>query len=424
MGRNGRYDGPGVGGGLARGALVAGLLLLPIVGAGRRCIAFEGDAELLRLVRNGYQANVEKVTTWQGSAEIETHTENIGFDKRTIRSHVDFVYDRDQHAARWNWRSIDDSAIVGDQQKDLSEYIVNKMVKGDRLYRFGPFEPERQDHAYVLNVNSKAGFRPVNTSDDFDVMAHLTHPRGTHMSSLVEMLDHYYGFTDESDWPARVAQEGSRVIFEIKTDVLVNHYEFDLSQGCTLVRYFGSGMDVTDEWTYEYEQQDGAFVPRRYVYKNVNTKEPQRPRTRVRKTVFTRNVVNQPVPPSEFDIAKLGVQPGDAISDRLIGVTYGYKSHPALSMDQDVLLADAADETLPEEGPDVTKPPGPQQGSPGQEAVAETNAPPAVHETVAAKVEPTNSHSTTTIALVFLVALSVVATGAIIAMRNRAKEVS
>jgi hypothetical protein len=291
--------------------------------------SWRGDRELLRLVRDGCQANAERVYTWCGRAEVTTHTDNRGYDHRQIKSEVEFAYDRQRQATRWNWLTAEDVIETNGKKRASKPQFVNKLLKDGRVHRFGPYDTVRKARVYTLNIDAAGGFRPVNTSDDFDPMVFLRSPVGTHAQPIVDMLDYYYKHGEIPDVDMEVTRKDDKVALQLVDSSIVRIYEFDLSQGCTLISYRGSDPEVTVTWKYEYEEIDGAFVPKRITYGNEN-RTGDKPTKRVRDVYFLQNTVNRPVPESEFAFERLGVQSGDLISDRLIGVTYAYKETPPL----------------------------------------------------------------------------------------------
>lgn len=319
---------------IVRTRLLSLVVLLAAFGSNGPAVSapLQGDKELLMIVRDAYQANIERVATWQGHAEVKSESENLGYDRRRIESQVGFVYDRERQAVRWNWLDSADEAVVDNKTTRFRRSFVNKMLRNGTLYRLGPFDAVRKDTPYTLNINSSDGFRAVNTSDDFDPMLFLTHPTGNGGPSMVELLNMYYDNSDDPDIDATVTRKGDKVILHVDNESasLITHLEFDLLQGCALVSYSVSTPMITQTRTYEYEQISGVFVPKRFIYEHDTRKEGAKTKTRMREVVFTQNSINEPIPESEFSFESLGVQPGDRISDRLMGVAYAYKAIPKL----------------------------------------------------------------------------------------------
>lgn len=319
---------------ILRPRLLSLVVLLVMFGSDTSGVSapLQGDRELLRIVRDGYQANIERVITWQGYAEVTSQSENMGYDRRKMESRVEFVYDRGRQAVRWNWMTSADEAVVDNTPKRLRRTFLNKMLKDGTLYRFGPFDPVRKDKPYTLNIDSMDGFRAVNTSDDFDPRVCLTHPTGSNGPSIIDLLNMYYDKSDDPDIDAKVTRDGNKVILHVDNESasLVTRLEFDLTRGCALISYSVAAPVGGQTHSYEYEQSNGAFVPKRFIYKLETRAEGARTKTRVREMVFTRNSVNEPIPESEFSLESLGVRPGDHISDRFIGVAYAYKAMPPL----------------------------------------------------------------------------------------------
>lgn len=303
--------------------LMAGLLLW-----GSRNAFCQSNAELLRMVQKGYQANLEKLRTWQGKAQVRLLAENWGqCDKIAIDSDVDFVFDADRKAVRWNYRQTSKARHEGGEAVELPRIFSNKMTRDGKVFLMGPYDaPREEGQNHYLTIDSADSYKVENTAYDFHPLLYFTHPTGLG-SSLLDTLQFYSEVLQTPDPKHKVIREGSRVTLQVTNEELeiVNRYTFDLSQGCNLVEYYGSDPRITDTWTIEYTQVNGVFVPVKHAHANEDkTKDPLK-RT-VREAYFVTNVVNEPVPEEAFALEKLGVRAKDVINDKIVGVRYSYKN--------------------------------------------------------------------------------------------------
>jgi len=81
------------------------------------------------------------------------------------------------------------------------------------------------------------------------------------------------------------------------------------------------------EWTYE--EKDGVWIPKTWT-KIIEWDPPAFDGcTKYTRTVmFVENILNRPVPASEFSLDKLGVKVGDKVSDHKLGFPYQYVGTP------------------------------------------------------------------------------------------------
>ena len=286
----------------------------------------QGDKELLRLIAFGYQANRDKISTWQGDARMSVMaTGRPAYDKRWITLSATYVYDAKAGATRWNWVCDEDKWEKGGKQgHNPDPYIKNGMLKGEALYEFGPVTPKTMKHPLYLRVYPAQKAPRTDYSAAFDPMFYFN---CVYPHDISAMLNGYYKNDAHSEIFLMITRNGNRVVIEErdrKEDPSdTKRYEFDLANGFNVVSYFARDQHLTVNWTLEYDRQNGVYVPKRAVHHN-EEKVEGRIQTFDREVVFTRSVVNQPVDPAEFGLDKLGVQPGNVVQDTRLGIDYTY----------------------------------------------------------------------------------------------------
>ena len=292
----------------------------------------EGDKELLRLIAQGYEANLEKISTWQGEARIDYfHTyereeikKHLEYDKRWCKESAVFVYDGKLGATRWNWTLLEDrSEKDGQEKKSVEPLLKNCMLKDGAFYKFGLIRPHTTKPPYYLFIYPPEVGEGGGLSDHFDPLYYFRCVR----PDMPKNLMFYYNEADNPDMLGTITREGNLVTFERTLTGTINRFQFDLSKGCNVVSYVGEDTLVKASWTFEYEEIDGVFVPKKAVRHSERTVEgAAQPEIFHREVEFTRNIINQPVDPAEFDLDKLGLQPGDIVKDTRANITYIYKA--------------------------------------------------------------------------------------------------
>ena len=91
---------------------VSVLLLLLSLSTVQTCFGeIRGDIELLRTVADGYEANLAKLKTWRGQANI-TSSISVGSGQEIVERKGEykavFLIDRSRDAIRWTWFTIEE----------------------------------------------------------------------------------------------------------------------------------------------------------------------------------------------------------------------------------------------------------------------------------------------------------------------------
>jgi len=283
----------------------------------------EGDPELLRITAKAQTENRNRIESWQGQAQVETSREDANGVMHLERSLYDFVFSRKHDATKWKWtgqkRYIREDLLTGEDppSENWPHNIKTEMRKGNAFYVCPP--DLRAENALVIWPREKSQDGVYSYS--FDPMWYLTGKMTVDLDDLPEMLLIFYRRANDPKFAPynklTVKRDGDLVVFETRFDDLVNRHTFDLSKGGCTMEYYAQSENGTELRQWIYEQKDGVWAPKTFIFSH-KTKTPgalgQIKRTR--KVNFINNVLNQPIPPSEFSIKSLGLRDGGRISDR------------------------------------------------------------------------------------------------------------
>jgi len=284
----------------------------------------KGDIELLRLVATAHQANRAKIRTWQGRAQIEViYADANGVIVRDKTS-VDFLTDRSRGATRWKWTHDERKVrkgleIEGQLVPDILLETINAMTTRRGFYRRAPTITTREGrrlNTVVIWPSERA--RSGSYSDCFDPMWYLTGHMTKCLDNLVERLAFLYRRVKNEGISDIIAtREGDLVFLQLGDEHLLNRHAFDLSKGGNVVKYYAASDDGTElrEWTYE--QIDGAWLPKTFVFShNVKSPSTYGETSRTRSVTFVENILNDPIPVSQFSFEALGYQDGEQVTDQ------------------------------------------------------------------------------------------------------------
>jgi hypothetical protein len=284
----------------------------------------KGDIELLRLVAKAHQANRAAIDTWQGHAHIEsTHADANGIVLQDMFS-VDFLSDCRREVTRWTWthdeRHVREGLELNGEPvlKTVSEPI-SAMTTRMGFYRRAPGITTREgERLCTLVIWPPERARRRSYSECFNPMWYLT----GHMTKLTDdfigLLVFLYGRVKNDGATHIIAtRDGNVIILERGNESLVNRHTFDLSRGGNVAKYFAQDQGGTErrEWTYEYK--DGVWIPKTFVF-NHRTKSPDAigSTDRTWKVTFVENIVNEPIPVSEFSLKALGYKSDESLTDQ------------------------------------------------------------------------------------------------------------
>jgi hypothetical protein len=309
---------------------VALAMILGLLG-GQKCYS-QGDPELLRLVADGYEANLERLRTWRGTAirRVERAPSQssdgnmpLGF-KEEIAEQLKFVADRDKDAALW-YGTLLKPVLQSSESKPRSSRVNSGMNKGNYHYQMDAMrEPESDPRTKrILLAYSKDAVSHGLQVEEFDPVWVLVQDLGA-SGTMGEAL-RSCAQSIENKTPA---PEGAGYKLERKGDVVTieiygpsegggisrSSYVFDLSRGCSLVGQHNIDSHSEHHWELAYEEHNGVFVPTEISRLTRNKDGALR-----HHIVFTTQMVNEPVSESEFSYEALGLRPGDYVVDHMLG---------------------------------------------------------------------------------------------------------
>lgn len=309
-------------------------------------LKLKGDAELLKLTAMAHENNRERIHTWQGSAQVEVTYEDANGLMLEQKVSAPFLFDNKQDAIRWKW--IPQQHLVRKQGQLVSANqerleTVNAMTKGDAFYHYAPRFTERDgERSSALVIWPRARARKFSETDCIHPMWYQTGHMTKCTDDLSERLMYLYRKANSRGFSSNVTvtRDGDVMILELQSEVVLNHFEFDLSKGGNIVKYYGKGKTATEHREWTYEEKNGIWVVNTFAL-DIQYNSPQSLgiTQRFRKVTFVDNTLNRPIPPSEFSLEKLGVKVGDPVTDRIRGLSYLYRGTANLSLeDTDVLL--------------------------------------------------------------------------------------
>ncbi|MBN2584758.1 MAG: hypothetical protein JXL80_16970 [Planctomycetes bacterium] len=276
----------------------------------------KGDRDLLLLVADAFEANKERLSTWQGEVQITEGTEG-GASRPPTKSRAEFVVDRESDSMLWRWHA----AALKTPEGSRPAYYGAGMVKGSAIYRFGPFRGTGPDGPAIVNKVPRPDTpTPIaGWGGEFNPMVYFNE-----MSyDTPKTLRWYHRNADHPKLiGGSVRREGDLVILEIGDDSVTTQHVFDLSKGGNRVSFHAKDSVVEEQWSVDYEKVGDVFVPVTATYKNSRSDGDVRLAVAVR---FEKNLVNTPLAPRTFDLGQLGVRPGDTVVDASVGLSFAYR---------------------------------------------------------------------------------------------------
>jgi len=289
----------------------------------------KGDPEPLKPAAHQHQANRERIVTWRGRANVE----QVLLGGEPLRSEVYFVYDAPSGNYRWNWTVKE--VPEGSWKRYTEGEQLNGMVKDGKYYEY---RTHRRRSAKGKNLPSLVIQPPSEQANHqnlpgfFDPMWHYTHPgKGPFENELL--------FVYENAQNPKINYETSQnddllilrtVSDESGPNEVVNHYEMDHAQGAnlTLAHYYSAQSGITTDYRFTWEEVSGVWVPKTFTYHSFEMKEGKKVYEHIRKVTWTENIVNERVPEDAFTQEKVGLGPGDFVTDTHTKQFYRMKGGP------------------------------------------------------------------------------------------------
>ncbi|MCD6405939.1 MAG: hypothetical protein J7M19_08940 [Planctomycetes bacterium] len=296
------------------------LVILFLCGAGATA-GVKGDIELVGMLAEGFKANRQKIGTWKGTATVTSRRSDSvikdPFDFIVTEKSITFACDANLNARRWNLKVLEDRRVKeGTQEVRRNAYFANGLIKNGLMWRVGPLTRARDSHPYScrMSVPGQMGTRlvPMDIFDPFEYFKNDSNDLG-------EIYRIFKLWVDSDKCNIVISRDGSLVSVEhssapIDGRPLVNRYTYDLSKGGGMVAYYSTDPDPDKgplQVSYEYQEVGGAWVPTKVVWDFAGKADSYHV-----EVAFDQNVVNEPIDPSEFTLATIGLQDGDIVYDQ------------------------------------------------------------------------------------------------------------
>lgn len=284
----------------------------------------KGDIELLRLVATAHQANRAGIDTWQGHAQIESTYADANGPVIQEKFSVDFLSDCRREVTRWTWtqdeRYVREGLEIGGEpaSRTVSEPF-SAMTTRMGYYRRAPGITTREGkRLHTLVILPPERTRRSSYAGCFDPMWYLTGCMTKCLDDVVERLVFLYRRVKNDGAKGIIAtREDDVVILELDRGTVLNRHYFSLARGGNVVKFFARDQKGTEwrEWTYE--RKDGVWIPKTFMF-NHKTDSPDILGSidRTWKVTFVENIVNEPIPVSEFSLKALGYKSSEQLNDR------------------------------------------------------------------------------------------------------------
>lgn len=284
----------------------------------------EGDVEQLKVVAEAHKANREKITTWQGNAEVVTRR-----GEEEHRRLVEFAWDARTDSHFWRWSPDPDADA--EEVVWFQRHSENGMIHDGQISLFRQMFPNPKykrlggDPALHLIIKERRGGGWGDRGNrEFHAREHLDF-HGTPTS--YEWLMEYYREADNRLLEGSVSREDDRVTFERVSAQMTCRYVFDLSKGGNLVEFTQRVMLVNllksrAHIAYDWEEVDGISVPKSFASQGYRSDKP----LKTMKVKWTRNVLNKPIPEGTFTVENIGILPGDRVIDQITDTKSIYKA--------------------------------------------------------------------------------------------------
>ena len=237
---------------------------------------------------------------------------------------IDFLSNCRREVTRWTWtqdkRYLREGLEINGEpiRKSVLEPFSGMTTRAG-YYRHAPgiiTRDGRRLNTLVIWPPERA--RRASQSDCFNPMWYLTGHMTKCLDDLVERLVFLYRRVKNDGAPGIIAmREGNIVILELKRETVLNRHYFSLAQGGNMVEYFGRDQDSEERREWTYEQKGGAWVPKTFIFNfDMSSPEYLGNTKRTWKVTFIENIVNEPIPVSQFSLKVLGYKVGEQLSDR------------------------------------------------------------------------------------------------------------
>ena len=312
----------------------------------------QSDIELLRLAAMTHMKNRDKLSTWQGRAQIEETREGADGIVMRRKTSVHFLCDCRREMTRWQWtveeRYVKESPTAGARpvSQAASDRVINGLKTRLAFCRYAPdvATPDgRTVSGLAIWPPDVTRGRPF--TECFEPMSYLSGHMTLCIDNVVErLLLLYRGVKSEQLSNVTATRDGDCVILRVGDEAAWNRHRFDLSQGGNVVEFDGKSDNGTERRQWTYELQEGAWIPKTFVLRyQRSAPDALGSTTRTVQVTFVENVVNHPLAPSEFSLKALGLTDGASVTDE----RPGYSSFVYYEKDDERLSQELQGTTAP-----------------------------------------------------------------------------
>lgn len=301
-----------------------------------------GDIELLPVIAKGFKDNLDKIKTWKGKATVHTSKDNLvtaeGSDPakpttikdgiRDVTESAEFIIDVGADNLRWS-REIIEGTIQNEQGVRMLKLTITAGLSTDLDSYINPYLPDQREKAPRHIVSHPKGTiqqsRAMDAFNPFYIMKNDLDEDKV----ISEQLVHYYNWQNNNILKSTtgfIKKEGEIVTFETdfiketdgKTVKIYNKKVFDLSKGCNPIELIHTWQGGTYRWQVEYEEVAGVFVPNAIIFDYSYSPPNQEFQGHLDITIITE-MLNEVISPDEFTFEKIGVRPGDYVTENIPG---------------------------------------------------------------------------------------------------------
>lgn len=294
------------------------IILLAQLFLGRTAAVAEiiGDEDLFRLVAKVNRANFQKLRTWQGEVFIKREATIAGKSK-SAHSSANFVYD--QNSGKYLFLAD----VTADSKAPVKWGGLITPEGYFQISRNSGFDHDKSQQEFDLIIRKKTGTIFHSFSASFNALRYLRVDNDYDIHDrLMDLLE--LG-KKEGSGVTKISRDNDLVRLDLINGENPNFqswYIFDLIKGANLIEY-GSKGGITDRHgERRFAEISGVWVPEFSSHRTSNAKDNRIDRISV---TWKKNLVNEPVKESDFELEKIGITKGSEVRDARTGQTYIYK---------------------------------------------------------------------------------------------------
>jgi hypothetical protein len=293
------------------------LMLTSIVLVPTLIAAAEIDTELLRQVTRAHRANRSRIKQWTGTVQIRDVTSKKTYPVRSITSEVEFTYDSELDALRWNKTVKEAVESIGDVKTPVRDRYVSAGLRIDGALTSVRISEEvdgTQEVTVTISEAAQERFLPLD--ENFDPMSFVN------FEDLPSLFEHIAKALDAAQpEDSVVRREGDIVTFETGGKPPANVYVANLAQGGNLIEFRAETGSLKTLDTIRLAEQEEIWLP--CDFKHTRTSKDG---TKTREIHWTISVVNGGADKEAFTMERLGIAKGQEIYDKRNRTRYKFGS--------------------------------------------------------------------------------------------------